>query len=223
MPSNRYPIIAREGWLFILIVILLGLILLYVLYPAAAISVWALLVPMVYFFRDPHRVIPASPTAIVSPVEGVVDSVKTVTDHWLDRDAIRVRIRMGYNNTYSIRSPIEGNILNCWSSEPATLGSKDRIHRHSFWVQSDEGDDVLTAIYLGKVTARLHSYIHPGERVGQGQRCGYFIFGGVVEVYFPVNSKIRVKQGEMVQSGSSILGQLVQKRSSSTIGNPLTA
>lgn len=222
MPSNRYPIIAKEGWLFILIVVLLGLILLYIFYPAAAIPVWILLIPLVYFFRDPHRAIPASPTAIVSPVEGVVESIKTVHDHWLDRDAIRVRIRMGYSNTYSIRSPMEGNILNCWSSEPATLGSNDKIHRHSFWIQSDEGDDVLTVIYLGKLTSRLHSYIHPGERVGQGQRCGYFIFGGVVEVYFPVTSKIKVKQGDVVQSGSSVLARLVHQRASSTIENPLT-
>ena len=222
MPSNRYPIIAREGWLFILAVALLGLFLLYKFIPSVAIPAWIALLGLIYLFRDPHRLIPSSPLAVVSPVEGRIESVSKVKDHWINRDAIRVRIRMGYTNTYSIRSPMEGKVIRNWASEPATLGSSNKIHRLAFLIQSDEGDEIVTAIYLGKLTSRLNCYAHPGERVGQGQRCGYFILGGVVEVYFPVNSKIRVKQGDRVQSGSSVLGQLVHQKSpiSSTIPHP---
>ena len=218
MPSNRYPIIAKEGWLILLIVVLLGLFLLYRSMPSYSIPVWIILLGLIYLLRDPQRIIPSSPLAIVSPIEGVVESVSHHKDQWIGREAIRVRIRMNYCNTYTIRSPMEGKVVRNWSSEPVTLGSSDKIYRHAFWIQSDEGDDILTAIYIGKLTSRLQCYLHPGERVGQGQRCGYFILGGVVDVYFPTGSRISIKQGDPVLSGSSVLGQLSHKKTPSLAG-----
>ncbi len=212
MPSNRYPIIAKEGWLILLIVALLGLYLLYKFMPSYSMPVWLILLGLLYLLRDPKRIIPSSPLAVVSPVDGVVESVSRQKDHWIGREAIRIRIRMNVNNTYTIRSPIEGKVVRNWSSEPATLGSKDVIHRHALWIQSDEDDDILTVIYIGKMASRLRCYAYPGERIGQGQRCGYYFLGGVVEVYLPVDSKIKVAEGDQVLSGSSVLGQLVHQR-----------
>ncbi len=222
MPSNRYPIIAREGWLILLIVALLGVILVNQFIPAFSIPVWILLLGLIYLLRDPYRIIPSSPSAIVSPVEGIVESVASHKDHWIDREAIRVRIRMSYSSTYTIRSPMEGKVVRSWSSEPATLGNKEKIHRHALWIQSDEGDDIITAIYIGKLASRLSCYAYPGERVGQGQRCGYFMLGGVVEVYLPVDSKIKVTEGDKVLSGSSVLGQLVYKKTSVSVASVIS-
>lgn len=221
MPSNRYPIVAREGWLFILIVAFSGFFLLYKFAPTYSIPVWIILLGLIYLLRDPHRIIPSSPLAIVSPVAGTIESITNHKDHWIGREAIRIRIRMSYTSTYTIRSPMEGKVVRNWSSEPATLGSNNKIHRHALWIQSDEGDDILTAIYIGKMSSRLRCYAYPGERIGQGQRCGYFMLGGVVEVYLPVDSKIKVAEGEHVSSGSSVLGQLVHQRTSSPIETPL--
>ncbi len=222
MPSNRYPIIAREGWLILLIVAILGLILLNQFLPAYSIPVWITLVGLIYLLRDPHRIIPSSPSAIVSPVEGTIESITNHKDHWIGREAIRVRIRMSYANTYTIRSPMEGKVVRNWSSEPATLGSNSKIHRHALWIQSDEGDDILTTIYIGKMSSRLSCYAYPGERIGQGQRCGYYMLGGVVEVYLPVDSKIKVTEGDRVSSGSSVLGQLVHKKASASLASAIS-
>jgi len=214
MPSNRYPIIAKEGWLILLIVVLLGLFLLNQFVPAYSIPVWIILLGLIYLLRDPYRTVPSSPSAIVSPVEGTIESVNHHKDQWIGREAIRVRIRMNYSSTYTIRSPMEGKVVRNWSSEPATLGSNNIIHRHALWIQSDEGDDVLTVIYIGKMASRLSCYAYPGERIGQGQRCGYYMLGGTVEVYLPIDSKVRVAEGDRVLSGSSVLGLLVYKKAS---------
>jgi len=216
MPSNRYPIIAKEGWLILLIVALLGLFLLNQFMPEYSIPVWIILLGLIYLLRDPHRIIPSSPSAIVSPVEGTVESVIHHKDQWIGREAIRVRIRMSYSSTYTIRSPMEGKVVRNWSSEPATLGSNNIIHRHALWIKSDEDDDVLTVIYIGKMASRLSCYAYPGERIGQGQRCGYYMLGGVVEVYLPSDSKIKVTEGDRVLSGSSVLGQLAHKKASAS-------
>ncbi|GEM_PF-300805 len=223
MPSNSYTIIAREGWLILFIVALTGLFLLYEFMPLYSIPVWLLLLVLVYLLRDPERTIPSSPLAVVSPVDGYVDNISSVQDKWIGRDALRIRLRMGYEDTYSIRSPIEGKIVKTWSSEPARLGTSEKIHRHAIWIQSDEGDDVLIVLYVGKIASRLKFYAHAGERVGQGQRCGYFFLGGIAEVYLPENSRVRVKQGNRVMSGTSILGQLVHQKTHpiSAIPNPV--
>lgn len=208
MPSNRYPIIAREGWLMLLIVATIGVFLVLEFTPSFSIPVWIILLGLIYLFRDPYRIIPSSPLAVVSPVEGIVESVTEVKDHWLDRDAIRIRIRMGLGTSFSMRSPIEGKMVQSWSSEPASLGNSDRLHRHAFCIRSDEDDDIITAIYVGKIASRLRCYTHPGERVGQGQRCGYFFLGGVIEVYLPTDCRVGVKPGDSVLSGSSVLGHV---------------
>lgn len=222
MPSNRYPVIAKEGWLILLTVTLFGLYVLYQFMPSYSIPVWLFLLGLLYLLRDPQRVIPSSPLAIVSPVDGLIESITKHKDHWIDREAIRIRIRMGYNNTYTIRSPVEGKVVKNWSSLPAAFGSKDVIHQHALWIQSDEDDDILISIYIGKMVSRLRCYAYPGERIGQGQRCGYYFLGGVVEVYLPVDSKIKVVEGDRVLSGSSILGQLVHQEApiSAAIHNP---
>ena len=60
-------------------------------------------------------------------------------------------------------------------------------------------------------------YLHSGERVGQGQRCGYFYFGGVIDVFLPLESKVQVEVGQYVQSGSSVLAQLIHSEGASVI------
>jgi len=63
-----------------------------------------------------------------------------------------------------------------------------------------------------KPVSRLHAprcYVHSGERIGQGQRCGIVPFGALVDVYVPLNSKVDIKVGDHVRAGSDTLATLV--------------
>jgi phosphatidylserine decarboxylase len=60
-------------------------------------------------------------------------------------------------------------------------------------------------------------YLHSGERVGQGQRCGYFYFGGVVDVFMPIQSKVQVEVGQYVEYGSTVLAQIIHSEVASVI------
>lgn len=208
MSNNRYPIIAKEGWLILAVLLVIGVALVSEYTLLETLPIWVLMGILVYLFRDPQRAIPASPLAVVSPIDGVVEDVSKAHDHWLDRPAQRVKIRTNYSSTFAIRSPLEGKLVRNWCSEPVTLGHTGKIYRHSFWVKSDEQDDVLTAVYVSKVPSRLRFYAHPGMRVGQGQRCGYLYLGGVVEIYLPEDANITVSEGDRVLSGSGVLGKL---------------
>ncbi len=214
MPSNQYPIIAREAWPILFVV--LGLLLLvkiqfgtFALVPMLLISL-----PIVFLFRDPHRHVPSEPLGVVSPVHGVVTLIEEAEDVRLKRPAKRVQIKVGFNDIYSIRSPIEGKVNEQWCSAPDAADSRPHV---DFWIQTDEGDDVVIALRLRRFIHRCHIYLHSGERIGHGQRCGYIYFGGLVDMFLPSDSRIEVNTGDSVVSGSTVIGHLIHPEKVSAI------
>lgn len=207
MPSNTYPLIAREGWPVLGLLLVAVVLANYYLGIVLTIVFAICLISLAFLLRDPTQDIPSLPLALVSPAHAMVDSIETVNDPWLERKAVRIRLRMSPLDIYSLRSPIEGKVVNQWSR------SKDAENAHrkfAFWVKSDEDDDVVIAINLNRLSARLFRfYVHSGERIGHGQRCGFLYFGGIIDVYIPEHSKIKTSPGEHIASGSGILAQIV--------------
>jgi phosphatidylserine decarboxylase len=68
---------------------------------------------------------------------------------------------------------------------------------------------------------KSHIYLNSGERIGQGQRCGYLCFGGVIDLFLPIESKVFVEVGQFVDSGSTILAELIHSEPQSSIKDQL--
>ncbi|MEE9552133.1 MAG: phosphatidylserine decarboxylase [Gammaproteobacteria bacterium] len=217
MSSNTYPLIAKEGW-SVLATLIIGIILSYFYLGITLTTITVIILCFIIFIlRDPVRIVPSSPLALVSPVHGKIVSIKAVDDPWVSRKAMRIRIRMSVFDIYSLRSPIEGKIMEHWPLRP-TEEFVDR--KFVFWVKTDEDDDVATVIHLNIWTAINFSfYSHSGERIGQGQRCGFLKFGGLIDVFVPENCKINIEPGQYVNSGSDILAYLVHTDGASAIHN----
>ena len=92
------------GCTFIAAGILLG----WLTRPAWAIIPFLLAAFFLWFFRDPERVIPLDPGAVVSPGDGKVTDVSTV-DRWNDKRS-RISIFLNVFNVHVNRSPISGVI-----------------------------------------------------------------------------------------------------------------
>jgi len=166
---------------------------------------WVGCAVIVYLFRDPEREIPPSPLAVVSPADGVIASVDEAHDPYLDRQAILLTIEMSQFGVYSTRSPVEGKFL-----EPPNSG--DGVSRpHGVWVKTDEDDDLVVVMHRGPLNNLPRCYVQIGQRVGQGQRCGYIQLGGRVEVYLPINSRVQAASGSRVSAGSDVIATLVHK------------
>lgn len=195
--------IAREGVAPLLAVILAGVLVLHFIGWPQSLVFWALALLILVLFRDPERDIPAQPLAIVSPADGKVTSITGVTDPYLLRESIRVAIQMPPYGVFTTRSPIEGKVL-----EPPNFPEDSNIP-HGVWLQSDEGDDVVMVMTRGPLKNEPRCYIRFGDRIGQGRRCGFVHLGGRVVIYLPKNSRLLVKEGEAVQSGSDIIAKLV--------------
>lgn len=214
MPSNRYPFIARETWSILFVICCLAIIAQFWLGAFAFIFLLVIFFIAIYLFRDPNRVIPSQPLAVVSPVHGIVTLVEDVEEARLQNKTIRVQITMRFHDIYSFRSPIEGKVMEQCCSQP----NEDKTRRHfDFYIKADEGDIIVTSIRPKDLVRKFHMYLHSGDRVGQGQRCGYFYFGGVVDVYIPFDSKVQVEVGQYVESGSTVLAQIIRSQAASAI------
>ncbi len=208
MLAYRYPLIAREGWRWIAFVAAIALLLQWQ-FGWLAVPLWLVVGLLLFLFRDPPRTVPASPLGVVSPVHGRVLSVDTTQDTHLERQAIRITIQMRMTDIFSVRSPMEGKVLQQW------IGKHDASAdgpRYAQWIQSDEEDDVLLVIAPNLRAVRPKCYVHSGERIGQGQRCGFIYFGGRVEVWVPTGSHIDVSEGDTLQAGSDIIATLVHEK-----------
>lgn len=215
MPSNTYPFIAREGWLPVGLLLLLLAVAVYLHGNTVTLVTAVALVVFLFLVRDPVQEVPSSPLAIVSPVHGRIVAENEVDDEWINRRARQIILQMSPFDIYSLRSPIEGKVVNQWTRKPDGQHS-NRLF--AFRVRGDEGDEVVVVIHLNMLTAALFRfYVHSGERLGHGQRCGFLYLGGRIEVLLPLNSRLRVEPGERIASGSGILAQLVHKNGASAI------
>ena len=206
MGTYRYPFVAREGWLYLVGTIALALTL-HLFSWQLAVPAWLAVIWLFIVFRDPPRKIPSIPLAIVSPIDGKVLAVEQEYDAHLKRQALCIVIKMRWYDVYSLRSPTEGKIARAWISR----ADKDNSPSAILWIQTDEKDDVVAAIFGGfwwwKPTCETQS----GERVGQGQRCGFMRFGSKVVLMLPKSALARVKPGDKVDSGESIIANLIHK------------
>lgn len=141
----------------------------------------------------------------MSPVDGKVLTVEQADDTYLKRRALHIVIRMRWFDVYSLRSPTEGKVADTW------YRGADQQHNPSavLWIQTDEMDDVVTTILGGFWVWKPTCETQSGERVGQGQRCGFMRFGSKVEVMLPQSAVARVTPGDVVASGESVIANLI--------------
>lgn len=217
MPSNTYPLIAREGWPILFLLASLYLVCYLFISDSLAYVFFLAFIVSLYLLRDPSRPIPSIPLAIVSPVHGRIVAIDEMENCWLKRPAKRIRIKMSPWDIYSLRSPTEGKIMDQWSkSKKEGMTSPE----YAYWIQTDENDDIVTALRFDKSQYFYKLYLQSGHRVGQGQRCGYLFLGATVDVFVPTNVKQLVEVGQWVESGSSTLVHLIHNKKTSTIEQP---
>ncbi len=163
-----------------------------------------------YFFRDPERVIPSEPGAIVSPGDGRVVVVKD--EAYSGRPGKRISIFLAVWNVHVNRSPSAGTILRlehkpgkflaAWA-ETASFENEQNV----FTLASDHGELVFKQI-AGWVARRVVSWKKQGEVVARGERIGLVRFGSRVDIWVPENSEVAVKVGQNVKGGSTILARM---------------
>lgn len=199
---------APEGRLPVLISIVIAAIITWWL-EYYGVAICLLPIVLLWVYRHPKRVIPATPLGVISPIDGEVVAIETVQDTYLSREATRIRIRPTLLDSFVVHSVSEGKVMQFWRGEGGDATS-DEQHRRAVWLQSDEGDDVVI-VMQARPANPLHCRVSTGERIGQGHECGFLLFPRYLDVLLPVDSRIDVQPGDRVRGGESIVAQLIHR------------
>lgn len=212
MNNYPHPIIAREGWPFLAISLVLA-IAATVWCAAWSIPLWVIFVFVLQFFRDPARVIPQHAGAVLSPADGRVIKVERTQDPYGQRDALLVSVFMNVFNVHSNRSPVDG-VIQKVQYFPGKFVNADldkassENERNAIVLKTDNGQIVTFVQVAGLIARRILCYVKMGDRLARGQRYGFIRFGSRVDVYLPLDTTVKVSIGDKVRATETILAQL---------------
>jgi phosphatidylserine decarboxylase len=208
-----YPLIAREGWLLVLITLGLAVVVTLAGGVLWSLPFWLLFALVLQFFRDPPREIPREPGLVLSPAQGKVVSIGEVDDPYLKRRAQRVSVFMNAFCVHSNRIPAAGVVRGRWyypgrffnaALDKASLQNE----RNAIWVRTPDGQDMVTVQVAGLLARRVLCYVEKGDPVERGERYGFIRFGSRLDVYLPENAEISVRLGQWVNGGSDVIARL---------------
>jgi phosphatidylserine decarboxylase len=172
-----------------------------------------------WFFRDPQRTVPAGDGLIVSPGDGLVTETTSISTPEGSRQ--RISIFLSVFDVHVNRSPIggvlsrvryqNGKFLNAMN--PA---SAERNEQNTVTVRgqgADEGYEVTFKQIAGLLARRIVFRCNEGQSVERGQRVGLIKFGSRVDIVIPSSAVLRVKVGDRVKGGASVLAAMPQGES----------
>ena len=176
------------------------------------------------FFRDPDRVIPADPDAIVSPADGkVLFAGYEENCPYLEGPCMKISIFMSVFNVHINRVPREGVVKNTiynpgkFFNASFDKASKDN-ERNAVVVETVDGKSICFVQIAGLIARRIICNIQPNDHVKRGQRMGLICFGSRVDVYLPAEIRLNVAKGSKVQGGSTVLGYIAGPANSLNVG-----
>lgn len=175
--------------------------------------VWAI-VPLLlaafflWFFRDPRRTIPEGEGLVVSPADGKLTAIEHVITPTGER--LRLSIFLSVFDVHVNRSPIggtlrevryqKGEFLNALNPESA-----EKNEQNLAVIEGDDGHEVSFKLIAGLLARRIVFNPKVGDELERGERIGMIKFGSRVDVMLPGHAELRVKKGDRVKGGATVL------------------
>ncbi len=199
----------RDGYFYAFPLLLAGVLLAWLAGPLWAIPVWLVAAFCLWFFRDPERVVPDTPGAIVSPGDGRVTEVAKILVGNNSGERLRISIFLNVFNVHVNRSPIagvirdvryqKGKFLNAMGANSAEENEQNIV------TVEGEGQTVIFKQIAGLIARRIVFYKKVGDSVACGERVGLIKFGSRVDVVMDPGVQPVVKVGDHVKGASTIL------------------
>ncbi|MXO89824.1 phosphatidylserine decarboxylase [Pontixanthobacter aquaemixtae] len=178
------------------------------------------------FFRDPDRVVPQDPHAIIAPADGMVSLISVVEppaelvgDDGSGQIGLppgpvtRISIFLSVFDVHINRTPIGGTVKRLiympgkFMSAELDKASEENERQHILVERSDGVMIGFTQI-AGMIARRIIPFVKPGDMIAAGQRVGLIRFGSRVDVYLPAGTEPKVLLGQKTVAGETILAEL---------------
>ena len=174
-----------------------------------------LLALILQFFRDPERLSPAPPAAVLSPADGKVVDISVVDEpEHIGGKAKRIAVFMSVFNVHVNRAPVKGEVewvrhlpgrfMNAVRSSASLENERLLVA-----LRDEAGRPALLNLVAGFVARRIVCPLAERGTVHRGQRIGMIRFGSRVEVFVPDDDRfeVAVRLGQSVRAGRTVLGE----------------
>ena len=165
-----------------------------------------------YFFRDPDRTVPDGPGLVVSPADGRVmiagpaQGRSAPPGSWL-----QIAIFLSPLDVHINRAPAGGTITRIEYKPgrflPAYAEDAGENESNELWIDVD-GSPIVVRQVVGILARRIVCRVEEGQEIGRGERIGLMKFGSRMDVFVPTTAELRVKEGEHVVAGETVLASL---------------
>jgi len=181
---------------------------------ASLIILWAVFVIFtLYFFRDPNARVPLASGLIVSPAHGKVDIIDQFNEPlFIGGPCQRVSIFLSVFNVHVQNAPVGGKLvfykyttgqfLNALNTESAAHNENALL---GFEVAERPGVKIGVRLIAGLIARRIVPFAVEGDEMQRGERISLIQFGSRVDLYLPLTAKIKVKIGDRVVGGETIM------------------
>jgi phosphatidylserine decarboxylase len=174
----------------------------------------------IYFFRDPNRTIPYDENVILSPADGkiieIADLRSTEAVPFFSGPMKKVVIFLSVWDVHINRLPIAGKVIllkhqtgRFWPAYKNEAGTQNE--QMIIGLDSPKGK-VLVKQIAGILARRIVCRLHESDLVRQGERFGMIKFGSRAELYFPSSVNVKVKIGDRVRAGQTIIGEYLHAK-----------
>jgi phosphatidylserine decarboxylase len=214
MSQNHDSIIAREGYIFIIVSAFFTISAGFTAPNWVTLIFFLITAFIVWFFRNPERKTPPDEKLVISPADGEVIKIEDIEDHELVTGRFRkICIFMNVFSVHVNRIPYAGRIetIRYYKGKFLTANldkaSSDN-ERNGLLIRIADGRVIGLVQIAGLVARRIVCWVNEGMMVKKGERFGLIRFGSRVDVLLPVDATVLVKLGDKVRAGETPIGGL---------------
>ena len=213
MKEARIPV-AREGYPFIAFAAFACLVFALLGYDLTALAALTLTGFVVYFFRDPDRISPDDEDVVVSPADGKIILVEKIfDDRFVNEHVYKISIFMSVFDVHVNRTPFSGTVEKILytpgSFYAANTDQGGLANEHCGIVLSTANNFQYAVVQVaGLVARRIVCWAEKGDTIKRGSRFGMIRFGSRVDIYLPQNRQLKVRAGQRVKAGETVIGYL---------------
>ena len=170
-----------------------------------------ILILILQFFRNPKRNTVISDDKILSPVDGKVVIIKKVFEkEYFKDERLQISVFMSPINVHVTRYPSSGEIvfskyhpgdyLVAWHPK-----SSEKNERTTIVLKTKTFGEILYRQIAGALARRIVNYAKVGANAIQGEDAGFIKFGSRVDLFLPLDSKVKVKLNQKVIGGETVI------------------
>jgi phosphatidylserine decarboxylase len=205
-------VVAKEGFPFIgsgLLVFLAGLWFQWWIFSLVIATV---VFYLILFFRNPRRAVPEGERLVVSPADGrIVEIQELFEERFLKKKSVKISIFMNLFDVHVNRIPCQGLVQGIFYNPGKFISAtRDKAslvnEQNAIVLETPKGHKILLIQIAGLIARRIVCWARVGDRVSRGDRFGIIRFGSRVDLFLPQGVELRVKLGEKVQGGASVVG-----------------